>query len=128
MSRRKSPTTKQVRAEHWDNHETVLIRSLNTEDEEYITDNLVALDTEGRAVMHAGRSKRLTLVRGIVSWTLTDDNGRRIDLSEAAIKALAPEDSQYILDEINAISKSLSAEEKKASTTSATPGTGAAAA
>ncbi len=127
MPRIKSPITKQIRAAHWDPHETVLIRSLTTGDEEYVTNNLSSFDSSGKVITYAGRSKILTIQRGIVSWTLTNESGQRLEVTEAEIRNLAPDDSQFILDEINAISKALSVDEKKASTMPATPGIEAAA-
>lgn len=123
MPRRRNITTKQVHADHWDNHEAVVIRSLNTEDEEYITDGLAGVDANGKPQIHAGRNKRLTLQRSIVSWTLTDEHGRPLPLCEQSIRELAPEDSQYIFEEIQALNKPLSDQEKKESTTSATDST-----
>lgn len=123
MPRRKSITTKQIRADHWEPHESVVIRSLNTEDEEHITDGLAGLDDKAQPRMYAGRNKRLTLQRGIVSWTLTDENNNPLPLNEASIKSLAQEDSQYIFNEIQALNKPLSAPEKKDSATNVTTGT-----
>jgi len=120
MPRRRTITTKQVHAPHWDNHEAVVIRSLNTDDEEHITDGLAGVDASGKPQIHAGRNKRLTLQRSIVSWTLTDEHGRPVPLNEQSIRELAPEDSQFIFEEIQALNKPMTAEEKKESTTSAT--------
>lgn len=127
MARRKSITTKQIRAAHWENHEAVVIRSLNTEDEEIIADAITDIDGSGKVSIHAGRTKRLTVLRGIVSWTLTDEQGRPLKLNEESVKGLAPEDSQFILDEINRLGAPLTNQEKKDSTMSATTGTGVAA-
>lgn len=113
MARRKSITTKQIQAPHWEAHEAVVIRSLNTEDEEFITDGLADIDAKGGTSLHAGRNKRLTLQRAIVSWTLTDESGKPLDLNEATIRALATEDSQYIFEQIQAINAPLTDAEKK---------------
>ncbi|GCE14202.1 hypothetical protein [Tengunoibacter tsumagoiensis] len=122
MSRRKSIATKQIRADHWDAHEVVIIRSLNTEDEEQIQDEIASVNANSQVHLHTGRVKRLTLQRGIVSWTLTDDQNRPLPLNEQSIRGLDRADSKFIFDEIEAISAPLSAEEKKESTTSATHG------
>lgn len=127
MSRRKSISTKQIQAPHWDPNEVVIIRSLNTEDEEYIQDGLADIDANGSPSIHAGRVKRLTIARAIVSWTFTDEQNRPLPLNEDSIKGLAGEDSQYILDQVNAMNKPLSEDEKKASSTPSTTGTEAAA-
>ncbi len=123
MPRRKSITTKQVRAPHWEPHEAVVIRSLNTDDEEYIQDGLAGIDPNGQPRIYAGRNKRLTLQRGIVSWTLTDEHNKPLPVSEQSIRELASVDSQFIFDEISALNKPMSESEKKASTMPATPST-----
>jgi hypothetical protein len=123
MSRRKSISTKQIKADHWDNNEIVVIRSLNTDDEENITDSLAGIDASGQPRMYAGRNKRLTLQRGIVSWTFTDEQGVPLPLSELSIRGLAPVDSQFIYDQIQALNAPLTDAEKNASSTSATDST-----
>lgn len=120
--RRKSLTTKTIRADYWEPHECVVIRSLNTEDDEYIQDGLASVDSDGTTQIHAGRMKRLTLMRGIVSWTFTDEHGKPLDLNESNIKALASEDSNYILSAINALNAPMMPSEKKDSSTNATTG------
>lgn len=123
MARRKSISTKQIHAPHWDNHEVVVIRSLTTEDEEIIADSITEITAEGKVSVHAGRTKRLTILRGIVSWTFTDEQGKQMKLDEQSIKSLAPEDSQYILDEINRLGAPMTTQEKKDSSMNATTGT-----
>ncbi len=123
MPRRRNITTKQIHADHWDNHEAVVIRSLNTDDEEHITDGLAGIDPSGQPRVYAGRNKRLTLQRAIVSWTLTDEHGKPTPLSEDSIRELAPEDSQYIFEEIQALNKPLTDAEKKESTKNASGST-----
>ena len=113
MARIKSITSKTIHADHWEPHEAVVIRSLNTEDEEIIADGLAGLDANGSPKLYAGRNKRLTLQRGIVSWTLTDEHGHRLPVDEQSIKNLHPVDSKYILDEINALGAPMSEAEKK---------------
>lgn len=122
MPRRKSLTTKTIHAEYWEPHECVVIRSLNTEDDEYIQDGLASIDDKGNTKIYAGRLKRLTLLRAIVSWTLTDEQGHQLPLSEQSIKELASEDSQYILSAINAINQPMLPEEKKDSGSKSTTG------
>lgn len=121
MPRIKSIRTKQIHAEHWEPHETVVIRSLNTDDEEYITDSLAGIDERGNPRLYAGRNKRLTLQRGIVSWTLTDEQNRPLPFNEQSIRGLHPIDSQYIFEQINALNQPLTDDEKKDSMTPATP-------
>ena len=121
--RRKSISTRTIHAEHWEPHECVVVRSLNTDDDEVIQDGLVSTDILGQTSVHAGRLKRLTLQRAIVSWTFTDEQGRPLPLSEQSIRELAPEDSMYILSAINAINQPMLPDEKKDSSTPATTGT-----
>jgi hypothetical protein len=123
MPRRRNITTQQIHADHWDNHEAVVIRSQNTDDEEFITDQLAGIDANGKPTMHAGRNKRLTLQRCIVSWTFTDEHGRPTPLNEQSIRDLAPEDSQYIFEEIAKLNKPMTDQEKKGSTTNASDST-----
>jgi hypothetical protein len=126
--RRKSIAQQQIQASHWDPNEVVVIRSLTTEDEEAIANGLTELSKDGQMHIHAGRSKRLTLLRAIVSWTLTDEAGRPLPLNETSIRNLDAADSQFILDAIHAFNKPMDAAEKKGSSTNATPGTVAVAA
>ena len=123
MARRKSITTTQIKADHWDNNEVVVIRSLNTDDEEYITDSLAGIDSNGQPRMYAGRNKRLTLQRGIVSWTFTNEQGVPLTLNEQSIRGLATVDSQYIYDQIQALNAPMSEAKKNDSSTSATDST-----
>lgn len=114
--RRKSITTKQIHADHWEPHESVVIRSLNTEDSEIIQDGLADVDSKkGVVSAHSGRQRRLTLQRAIVSWTFTDAENRPLPSppTEADIKALADEDSLYIFEQIQELNKPLSDSEKK---------------
>lgn len=122
MPRRKSLTTKTIRADYWEPHECVVIRSLNTEYDEHIQDGLASIDNNGNTQIHAGRIKRLTLLRGIVSWTLTDEHGKPLPLSEQNIKSLANEDSQYIFSAIQALNQPMLPSEKKESSMTATNG------
>jgi hypothetical protein len=121
--RRKSLTTKTIHAEHWEPHECVVVRSLNTEDDEHIQDGLASIDNSGNTQIHAGRLKRLTLQRAIVSWTLTDEHGQPLPLNEQNIKSLANEDSNYIFSAVQALNAPMLPEEKKDSSMPATPGT-----
>jgi len=128
MPRRKSITEKIIQAPHWDNNETVLIRSLREDDTEWIQDQLAdvqqdATSTEQGAMrLKLGTTRRLTMVRGIVSWTLCDEAGRILPKTEESLRALAPEDANFIYTEINKLNQPMSAEEKKDSSKSASDG------
>lgn len=126
MPRIKEISTKSIQAPHWDPHETVVIRSQNTDDEEFINDQIADVGEDGKVKLRTGRNKRLTLQRCIVSWTLTDSHGKPLPLDEQSIRDLHPSDSQYIFDEIQKHNKPLTTIEKKDATKSASSSTDAA--
>jgi hypothetical protein len=126
MARRKSITTETIHASHWDNHECVVIRSQNTDDEEWINDQIAGITADGKASIHGGRQKRLTLQRCIVSWTLTDEQNKPLPVNEQSIRELATEDSQYIFEAIGKLNKPMTDNEKKDATPSASSSTGTA--
>jgi hypothetical protein len=126
MPRRRTFAPRDIRAPWWDAHETVIIRPLREEDNELIQDQLtemIAGDAKNASMaLKLGTSRRLTMLRAIQSWTLTDEAGRALPLNEQSIKDLAPEDADYIYSAINALNAPMSESEKKASSTPATPG------
>ena len=117
MPRRRGVTRKEVRAPHWDAHESVLIRSLREQDNETIQDELASMvGTENANMKLAlGTTRKLTMLHGIESWTLTEEDGRPIAKSLEAIGNLAPEDADFIYAEINKLNQPMTADEKKAS-------------
>lgn len=129
MARRRRTEDKTIRADWWESHETVLIRSLREADNEWIQDQLAESvmaapnrresQAEQRAMMQyrLGTSRRLTMLRGIVSWTLTDELGNTLPLTEESIKDLMPEDADYIYSEINALNQPMTEDQKKRSST-----------
>ena len=62
-----------------------------------------------------GTSRRLTMLHGIESWTLTNEDASPLPLNEDSIRDLAPEDADYIYAEINALNQPMTSAEKKAS-------------
>lgn len=137
MPRRKQFSFKQIHADWWDAHETVLIRAFRAGDEDWIQDHAasVASDLDGDQTvdMAIGTIRHLSLVRGIESWTFTDSNGQPIPFPplgskeamvarRAALKDLAPEDTAFIYAEINQLNQPMSPEEKKDSPTPAMNG------
>lgn len=126
MPRRRTFAPKEIHANWWDAHEVVIIRPLREEDNELIQDQLtemIAGDAKNASMaLKLGTSRRLTMLRAIQSWTLTDEHGRPLPLNEQSIKDLAPEDADYIYQEINALNAPMSEAEKKASMSSAAPG------
>lgn len=128
MPRRKSITEKIIKAAHWDNNETVLIRSLREDDTEWIQDQLAEVAQSGTATQPAnmklnlGTTRRLTMLRGIVSWTLCDDAGRILPVSEESLRGLAPEDCDFIYGEINKLNQPMTQDEKKDSSKTVSDG------
>ena len=120
MSRRRTVSRKQIQAPHWDAHEVVFIRSLREGDTEAIQDGLAAVATgtagaKNDMKLALGTSRRLTMLHGIESWTLTNEDASPLPLNEDSIRDLAPEDADYIYAEINALNQPMTSAEKKAS-------------
>jgi hypothetical protein len=118
MSRRRTVSRKEIRAPHWDAHEVVLIRSLRDGDNQDIQDALAAVATgvaKADMKLALGTSRRLTMLYGIENWTLTNEDGSPLPLSEQSIRDLALEDAEYIYKAINEINVPMTGDEKKAS-------------
>lgn len=115
MPRRRTVSRKQIQAPHWDAHEVVFIRSLRDGDNQDIQDELAAMSAEDRANMKLalGTSRRLTMLYGIESWTLTNEDGSPLPLSEKSLRELAPEDADFIYKAINEINAPMTEGEKK---------------
>ncbi len=90
-------------------------------------------DSEQNAELRvlAGTSQLCTLIRGIVSWTLTDEQGiglpwpqlldkegniitQNLEVRKQVLATLMPEDAQFIADEIGKLNKPMSKEEQEA--------------
>lgn len=132
MPRRKTFGTHQIHAEWWDAHEFVVIRELNAEDIEWLQDEATSLIADSKAKNDGkvdvkllnGTQRRLTLVRGIVSWTFTDahnnpmpmpaytDNPKVIAQRLQSLRSLAPEDAQYIYEQLDKINQPMTAQEQ----------------
>jgi hypothetical protein len=139
MSRRKQVETKQIQAPYWDTHEIVIVKSLTGFDNDWIQDRSTVM-TAGETNMRilAGTTQRLTLLRGIESWTLTDANNQPLpwpplsmreaenaaayQIREKSLDHVFTEDRSYIFGEINALGQPMTEEEKKGSSTSVTTG------
>ncbi len=121
--RRRRIGTLPVRQEHWEPHEQVVVKSLTMPEINYINDVANGL---------SGTSTQYTLLFGIASWTLTDEQGRGLpwpDISrpdsldfdpnaiQTRLKSLAqvaPEDLLYIKGKIAEINAPNSKEELEA--------------
>jgi hypothetical protein len=121
MPRRRTVSRKQIQAPNWDAHEVVFIRSLRDGDNQDIQDALAAMSPGEKADMKLalGTSRRLTMLHGIESWTLTNEDGSPLPLCEQSIRDLAPEDADYIYKEINDLNAPMTESEKKDSLKSA---------
>jgi hypothetical protein len=135
MPRRKTFGTHEIHADWWDNHELVIIKDLTSEDDDWISDKTSTM-TVGEADMSMkwGTTRRLTLIRGIESWTFTDDHNRSIPFPPfkndpkviaartEALAGLASEDSNFIYGELNKRNQPMSEVEQEKLLTSASPG------
>lgn len=139
MSRRKQVQTKQIQAPHWDTHELVIIRSLTGFDNDWIQDRSSIMTAgEVNVKILGGTTQRLTLLRGIESWTFTDANGQPLpwpplsmreadnaaayQVREKSLDHVFTEDRSYIFSEITALGQPMSEEEKKDSMMNVPPG------
>lgn len=152
MPRRKGSAlvqTREIRADHWDAGEVVIIRALNGDDGEWIQDNLAEVVTDAQQGtqdkkstmnMRLGKTQRLTLIRGIAAWTFTEEGGTPIHwpqltghtesenariykLRDRLISAIAPEDRVFIAREIDALNEPMNQEEQESFFENASSGT-----
>ena len=127
MARRKGIEQKQIQADWWDPNEIVIIRTLKESDLEWIQDSMADMVADGKKTnanmnLRIGTARRLTMLRGIASWTLTNELGNIMPLTEQALGELAQEDADFIYQAINELNQPLSEQEKKVSLTSASNG------
>jgi hypothetical protein len=126
MPRRRTFAPKPIQATWWDRHESVIIRPLREEDQEIVQDQLAEMVAgEGKNAsmsLKLGTSRRLTMLQAIQSWTLTDEFGNPLPLTEQSIRDLAPEDADFIHSEINALNQPMTNDEKKDFSMPAVPG------
>lgn len=101
---------KEIRAEWWDEGETVTIRRFNYGDRQALASAAVkvGVDGEGGVLTDVvvGRMNLEILNRGIKRWTLKRADGRVANLNGRSIEALTDEDAEFILAEINAFNPS----------------------
>ena len=121
--RRRRIGTLPVRQDHWEPHEQVVVKSLTMPEINYINDVAGGL---------AGTSTQYTLLFGIASWTLTDEQGRGLawpDVNKAdsldfdykaiqtrlqSLAQIAPEDLLFLKGKIAEINAPNSKEELEA--------------
>lgn len=142
MPRRKLGTFAIPPAAWWDQSERVVIRDLNTADEEWIQDQMATMSAErsqqsqAEMQMHLGTVRRLTLMRAIEDWTLVDpethqpipmpryaEDPRTIAIRNQSLSSLPPEDTAYIYEQINKRNQPMTEAEQSAFLTPATSGT-----
>jgi len=118
MARFVSVETHEVRAEWWDEGETVSIRKLSYLDRQYISAE-ATLYTRGEENGHrvigvdTEAMDRAILERGIASWTLRDENGKAAPLTRSAIERLSLEDGRFIVNAIHEYNPRRSAAEQE---------------
>jgi hypothetical protein len=135
---------REIRQEHWESHEKVLIKGFTSADTQWVQDAAMLLkgDSVENAELRvlAGTSQLCTLIRGIVSWTLTDEMGiglpwpvlfdsqgniiqQNLEIRKKALATLMPDDAQFIYDEIGKLNQPMSKEEMESFLAPPTPGT-----
>ena len=123
--RRRRTATWEVRRPEWDAHEKVLLRGMTGGDMQWLLDR-----TMGGTLR--GSTNLLTLMRGIVSWTLTDERGLGLPwpemsemdwdnpLSKAykarmeSLEGLMQEDINFLVVRLNELNAPNSREEQEA--------------
>jgi hypothetical protein len=115
----------EVRRDEWEAHEKVLLHGSTAGDTQWILDR-----TMGGSLR--GSTNLLTLMRGIVSWTLTDERGIGLPWPEmgeadwdnpmskayqarmASLSSLMQEDVNFLVNRLNALNAPNSKEEQEA--------------
>ena len=142
--RRRRVAQREIRQDHWEAHEKVLIKGFTAADQQWVQDAAMLLkgDSAENAELRvlAGTSQLCTLIRGIVSWTLTDETGiglpwpmlfdaqgnilqQNLEIRKKALATLMPEDAQFIYDQIGELNQPMSKEEQESFLAQRTNGT-----
>lgn len=79
--------------------EQILIKKLSYGDAQEIQSSIMKVDDEGKPQLDLSRMKTLQAVKGIKSWTLTDEGGNTLPITEHTInEVLDPEASIEIVN------------------------------
>lgn len=127
MPRKRTFGTHEIHAPWWDPHEIVIIREFNSDDDDWITDQAASMEAGSSDMKWAqGTVRRMTLVRGIVSWTFTDernvpmpwpalsrdeDPAKVYKMRDQILRTLDPKDSAFIYGEVNKRNQAMTSEE-----------------
>lgn len=145
MARRRRFGQRTIRQDYWEAHETVTIQGMTEADTEWVQDMAVmlknnpAIQSEPELHVLSGSSRRATMIRAIVSWTLTDEHGQglpwpplfdgqgnviaaNLAMRSKMIGTLAPEDAAFIEAEINKLNQPMSKEEQETFLQTVAPG------
>lgn len=115
MGRFVSDDHKVIRADWWDDDETVTIRRFTYGDRQFLAGEYVNVNIEGNdpdeepsavTSLLVGRMNMAILQRGIVSWTLKREDGRLVPLTAQWIGRLEERDAEFILARINELNPS----------------------
>jgi hypothetical protein len=120
MARRKGNTTAQIHAPWWDNNEVVLIRERVTHGDQRKIFANIATARIAQGQVDTKLDLQLMEIQGgmllamIAEWTLTDEKGTRLPLTQDSIDELATEDIDFIANENNIRNPQMTAEERDA--------------
>ena len=135
IMRRRRVAQREIRQEYWEPHEKVLIKGFTAAEQQWVQDASMLLkgDDPSNAEMRilAGTSQLCTLIRGIISWTLTGEDGmglpwpplednrgniiqQNLEVRKRVIGSLMPEDMLFIFNEISKLNQPMSKEEQEA--------------
>ena len=94
-----------IHADWWDADEAVVIRRFSFGDRERVNELMCKVSPftgagEPEMTMDMGMVNRASLIVGIVSWNMRDEDGQAVALSQETIDQLTEEDADFILAEI----------------------------
>src|SRR5258708_5015524 len=79
IMRRRRVAQREIRQDYWEPHEKVLIKGFTSAEQQWVQDASMLLkgDDPSNAELRvlAGTSQLCSLIRGIVTWTLTGEDG-----------------------------------------------------
>lgn len=133
--RRRRVAQREIRQDYWEPHEKVLVKGFTAAEQQWVQDASMLLKSDDPAHPElrvlAGTSQLCSLIRGIVSWTLTDETGvglpwppltdnqgniisQNLEMRKQVLATLMPEDAEFIFNEISKLNQPMSKEEQEA--------------
>lgn len=98
---------------NWDPHEVVMLRgSYTAGDAEVVNNASMQTDKQGKPIMVFGTGRLALLTRMIVDWTLAK-NGRKVEVTPAAIRRLPANYTTPILERCDELAKAMTEEEQE---------------